>query len=140
MITSFYLVGALLALAGGALSFYFYGVYKGFLSGKQWWIPSVCQLDGQTCMFIMDTHFGKIAGIPNALSGTVFLLLYAAVLLGTDQNLVPVSVPLLMGMFTMFIGVYLVFGLVKLSARCVVCLTVHSLNLIIFILQLIYLL
>jgi hypothetical protein len=35
MQATLFLIGALLALAGGALSFYYYGVYKGLLSGKQ---------------------------------------------------------------------------------------------------------
>jgi hypothetical protein len=35
MQATLFLIGALLALAGGALSFYYYGVFKGLLSGKQ---------------------------------------------------------------------------------------------------------
>ncbi len=136
MQNSLYLIGALLAFAGGALSFYFYGVYKGILSGRQWWIPSLCRIDNRTCIDIVNTPFGSIAGVPNALSGTIFLFAYTSALFCTYLGIIPVSIPFLMGMFTMFIGLYLVYGLVKLSAKCVVCLTVHALNLIIFTLQL----
>jgi len=137
MQNSLYLIGALLALTSGALSFYFYGVYKGFLSRKQWWIPLFCQIDKRTCIDIVDTPFGSIAGVPNALSGTVFLLVYASTLFGSYLGNIPVSIPFLMGMFTMIIGLYLVYGLVKLSTKCMICLTVHIFNLIIFALQLI---
>lgn len=137
MQNSLYFIGALLAVAGGALSFYFYGVYKEFLSGRQWWIPSLCRIDNRACIDIIETPFGSIAGVPNALSGTIFLFGYAYTLFGSYLGNIPVSIPFLMGMFTMFIGLYLVYGLVKLSAKCVVCLIVHALNLIIFTLQLI---
>ncbi|MFQ6677095.1 MAG: vitamin K epoxide reductase family protein [Fidelibacterota bacterium] len=134
---SVYLIGALLALVGGALSFYFYGVYRHIFSGKDRWMPTICHIDEKTCLSIIETSYGRIGGIPNALSGSVFLFIYSAVLTGTFFLFIPVYIPLLMGLFTVIIGIYLIYGLTKLHARCTICLTVHLVNFIIFILQLI---
>ncbi len=134
---SVYLIGALLALVGGALSFYFYCVYMHICSGKDWWMPTVCHLDGQTCLSIVETSYGRIGGIPNALSGTIFLFIYSAVLTGTFFQFIPSYIPLLMGWFTIITGIYLIYGLIKLSAKCTICLTIHLVNFFIFILQLI---
>ena len=126
-----------MALIGGALSFYFYGVYKHFFSGNDRWMPTVCHLDGQTCLSIIDTSYGRIGGVPNALSGTIFLIIYSVILMGTFFQLIPIFISLLMGLFTVIIGIYLIYGLIKLSARCTICLTVHFINFIIIFLQLI---
>jgi|TARA_Y100000310_G_scaffold244465_1_gene249238 uncharacterized membrane protein len=126
-----------LALAGGAFSFYFYGVYIGWITYRQWWVPRFCELDSDQCISIVDSNYGRIVGIPNALVGSFFLLCYAYALLGVPLELMEKSIPLYMGWFTVLVGVYLIYGLIRLKIACPVCITVHVLNGIIFLLQII---
>jgi len=136
MLKSFYLIGALLALVSGALSFYFYGVYKGILTGKQWWIPSFWQMTSTNCIRIIETDYGKYFGVTNAALGTPLLFGYGIILFGTAYSFVPTIIPFIMGIISILIGVYLINGLLKLKMHCRICYTVHTLNLIILFLQL----
>ncbi len=131
-----YLTGALLAFAGGALSFYFYGVYKGFLNGKQLWIPPFLHMTSATCTQVIDSAYGKHFGFANVAMGIPFMLGYGIVLWGTAQGDISTIIPFIMGLTSILIGIYLINGLVKLKMHCRICYTVHSLNLIIFLLQL----
>ncbi len=137
MSEALYLIGALLVFTGGAFSFYFYGVYKGFLSKKQVWLPPFWQIEGQTCLHIVQSPYGKIGGVPNSLSGTIYMIIYGMVLLAVYLGLLPVHVPFIMGLLTLIIGMYLIYGLIRLSTKCVICISVHFINLIVFIFQLI---
>lgn len=136
MITSFYLIGALLALAGGALSFYFYGVYKGFLSGKQWWIPPFMQMTSATCTSVIETAYGKHFGVSNVVLGIPFMFGYGIVLWSTAIGNISTIIPFIMGIISILIGIYLINGLLKLKIHCRICYAVHTLNLVIFLLQL----
>ncbi|MEA1882675.1 MAG: vitamin K epoxide reductase family protein [Candidatus Marinimicrobia bacterium] len=137
MNANLYYFGALLALVCGAFSFYFYSVYRGWISYRQWWVPRFCEMDSDQCTSIVDSNYGRIIGIPNALVGSIFLLFYSYALLSVPLELVEKSTPLYMGWFTIIIGVYLVYGLIRLKVSCPICLTVHVLNGTIFLLQLI---
>jgi len=132
-----YYLCALLALAGGAFSFYFYGVYRGWISFRQWWVPHFCELEKGVCTSIVDSKYGRIIGIPNALVGGPFFLCYAFTLIGVPLGWVAWSIPLYIGAFTIMASVYLVYGLIRLKVVCPICIIVHILNGIIFLLQLI---
>ncbi|CUV10542.1 hypothetical protein MGWOODY_Mmi2186 [hydrothermal vent metagenome] len=43
--------------------------------------------------------------------------------------------PFYLGIFTMLIAVYLIYGLIRLQVICPVCIIVHMLNGIIFLIQ-----
>ncbi|MBN4080995.1 vitamin K epoxide reductase family protein [Caldithrix abyssi] len=135
MNTNLYYFCALLALAGGAFSFYFYGVYRGWISYRQWWVPRFCELDSDKCTSIVDSKYGRIVGVSNALVGSLFLLGYALALAGVPMGLVERTVSFYMGWFTVSVGIYLVYGLFRLKVACPVCMIVHMLNGIIFLLQ-----
>lgn len=132
-----YFIGALLALIGGAFSFYFNGVYYGKILPHQFWIPQVCQMDSNQCTSIVETKYGKIFGVPNAQLGRYFLFGYSLTLAGVPFNLVDPLIPLFIGGLTIFLGIYLVYGLIRLKTPCSICLTIHVLNAVIFIIQLI---
>jgi uncharacterized membrane protein len=133
--SNLYFISALLALVGGALSFYFYGVYRDFISYRHWWIPHFCEVDLTTCTSIVDSKYGRILGIPNALTGTVFMLCYAFTLAGVPMGWVTPVLPFYLGIFTMLVAVYLIYGLIRLQVTCPVCIIVHTLNGIIFLIQ-----
>jgi uncharacterized membrane protein len=130
-----YVIGALLALVGGAFSFYFDAVYKERISSKQFWVPNFCRMDSNDCTTIVDTKYGRVIGRPNAEIGGYFLLIYALLLIGVPLQIIPSMIPFFMGLLTILFGLYLIFGLMRLKTLCPICLTVHGLNLIIFILQ-----
>lgn len=131
-----YLLGALLALAGGALSVYFHGVHAGWFSSRQWWIPGFCRMEEQQCTSIVDTSFGTTLGKPNAFYGTLFYPVYFLLLILTAHGHINPLFPLAVAVVTVLAGVYLTYGLLKLKAACAVCLTAHGLNLVNFLIQL----
>jgi uncharacterized membrane protein len=130
-----YFISALLALASGAFSFYFHAVYKGRILPNQFWVPNFCELDSSTCTTIVDTKYGRIFGRPNAELGGYSLFIYALLLLGVPFQFVPPMIPFIIGILTILLGIYLIFGLIQLKMLCPICITVHGLNIIIFILQ-----
>ena len=73
--------------------------------------------------------------MPNALTGTVFMLSYAYTLAGVPMGWVTPILPFYLGIFTMLIAVYLIYGLIRLQVICPVCIIVHMLNGIIFLIQ-----
>lgn len=64
------------------------------------------------------------------------MLCYSFASVGVPLDWVKPSLPMYFGLFTIIIGIYLIYGLFRLKVACPVCLTVHSINLIIFIRQL----
>ena len=132
-----YFFCALLAISGGAFSFYFYGVYKNWIRPHQIWIPTFCELNSNQCVSIVDTKYGRLLGLPNALIGIFLFLSYAIILICVALKYIDPIIPLYIGGFTIIIGLYLVYGLYRLRVVCKVCLLVHLLNAIIFTMQLI---
>jgi uncharacterized membrane protein len=89
-----YLIAALLAFAGGAFSIYFQLVYKEKLIPNQVWIPKICQMDSNSCTTIVDTRFGRLAGLPNALYGSVLYPVFGFILIFTGIDMIPSVLPL----------------------------------------------
>ena len=75
-----------MALVGGAFSFYFYSVFRGWIAPKQIWIPKFCELRSSQCLSIVEGKYGQIFGLPNALSGIFVLIGYAIILIGTSLD------------------------------------------------------
>ena len=118
-------------------SFYFYGVYKNWIRPHQIWIPTFCELNSNQCVSIVDTKYGRLLGLPNALIGIFLFLSYAIILICVALKYIDPIIPLYIGGFTIIIGLYLVYGLYRLRVVCKVCLLVHLLNAIIFTMQVI---
>ena len=132
-----YFFCALLAIVGGAFSFYFHGVYRGCINHRQFWIPSFCELNSNQCVSIVNTKYGRLLGIPNAFAGIFLFLTYAIILICTALDYVDPIIPRFVGGFTILLGLYLIYGLFRLKVACKICLLVHFLNAIIFFIQLI---
>ena len=132
-----YLFCALLALVGGAFSFYFYSVFRGWIRSKQIWIPQFCELKSSQCLSIVESKYGQIFGLPNALLGIFVLIGYAIILVGTSLDYINQNIPLYIGCLLVSIGIYLIYGLIRLKVTCRICLLVHFLNVIILMIQII---
>lgn len=127
-------MSAVLALAGSVLSFYFLGVYRHWFSGHQRWVPRLCRMESGQCTRVIDTPYGRLLGsIPNVVWGTVGELGFAVLLLLTLLRGWTLWLPLVVSGGTLLLGIYLIYGLIRLRTACPVCLTVHSLNLLIFL-------
>ena len=120
-----YLIGALLALAGGAFSFYFYSVYKGKLADQQWWIPPFLRMTSDTCTSVIDSNYGRHFGIANAAVGTPFFLSYAMLLILAGMNMIPKVIPLYIGVITI---IDLPSTLMKLYSQCLDKLYIYFLD------------
>jgi len=126
-----------LALVGGAFSFYFYGVYRGWIRRQQIWIPRFFELESSHCLSIVETKYGQIFGLPNALSGIFILLGYAIILICTSLGYIGPIISLYIGGFIVAISIYLIIGLIHLKVTCRICLFVHFLNAFILLIQII---
>ena len=126
-----------MALVGGAFSFYFYSVFRGWIGTKQIWIPEFCELKSSQCLSIVESKYGQIFGLPNALLGIFVLIGYAIVLVGTSLNYINQNIPFYIGCLLVAIGIYLIYGLIRLKVNCRICLLVHFLNVIILMIQII---
>ena len=126
-----------MAIIGGAFSFYFYSVYRGWIHHRQFWVPSFCELNSNQCISIIDTKYGRLLGLPNALIGIFLFLIYAIIFICVALNYIDPVIPIYIGTFTIVLGLYLIYGLFRLKVACKICLLVHLLNAIIFFIQLI---
>jgi len=123
-----------LILAGWVVSYYFYGVYRGRLSRKVGWLPAFVQMGDCRGETIVNTPYGRTLGQPNAFWG---LWYYAGllVLLGLTASQVGVYSFILVDVafVTFLFSLYLMWGLYRLQVTCRPCLTVHLINLLIFL-------
>ena len=126
-----------MALVGGAFSFYFYGVYRSWISHKQIWIPRFFELESSHCLSIVETKYGQILGLPNALWGIFVLLGYAIILICISLGYIDPNISLYIGGFIVAISIYLIIGLIHLKVTCRICLFVHFLNASILLIQII---
>ncbi len=126
-----------MALVGGAFSFYFYGVYRGRISGQQIWFPKFFELKSSHCLSIVETKYGKIFGLPNALWGIFVLLGYSIILICISLGYIDSNISLYIGGFIVAISIYLIIGLIHLKVTCRICLFVHFLNASILLIQII---
>ena len=126
-----------MALVGGAFSFYFYSVFRGWIAPKQIWIPKFCELRSSQCLSIVESKYGQIFGLTNALLGIFVLIGYAIILIGTSLDYINQNISLYIGILLVAIGIYLIYGLIRLKVTCRICLVVHFLNAIILMIQII---
>jgi len=126
---------ALFTFIGGALSFYFYGVYSKSLSRKQKIIPKFFQLSSNECTSVVDSRYGSLGGAPNVYIGFIYLFFHSAVLIAAGFSFINQFIPFLLSLFSLVIGIYLIYGLIKLKIKCRICISVHLINLTVLFLQ-----
>ena len=127
-----YTVLALLALAGGAFSFYFLQVYRGGIHPDVWWIPRICHMAPGTCKVITDTPYGRLLGQPNAFWGCLFYPLLLLVVVLTVVYDAGFDLLVFLSAVSLFLSVYLIWGLIQLRTLCRVCIAVHVVNFLFF--------
>lgn len=126
-------------IVGLLIASYFTLVYYNKMRPNQWFIPPVCRMEDQTCMYIIHTSDAKVFGAPNSLIGIVY---YGGIMIFTILSPTHVSeilnrIVIGISLGTILLGGYLVYSLLfKLKTRCILCFTGHAINVIILILLL----
>lgn len=128
---------ALLALAGGAFSFYFLQVCRGKMVPNVWWIPRICQMSSTACQSITDTPYGRIMGRPNSFWGCLFYSLLFVSVVATEIVYTGSLLPLYLSVMSLVVTVYLIWGLIRLEVVCRLCITIHILNVVLFFILLV---
>ena len=117
------------------LSIYFYGVYSKIFSYDQKIIPKFFHLSTGECTSIIDTSYGRLAGAPNALLGSIYLVIHAVLLVVAGYKIINQIIPFSLSVASLIVGIYLIYGLIKLKIKCRICISVHVINFIVFLLQ-----
>ena len=126
---------ALFTFIAGMLSIYFYGVYSNIFSYDQKIIPRFFRLSSGECTAIIDSSFGRLAGAPNALLGSIYLVIHTALLIASAYKIIDQIIPFSLSVASLIIGIYLIYGLIKLKIKCRICISVHIINFTVFFLQ-----
>lgn len=128
-----FVILALLALAGGAFSFYFLQVYRGKMASEVWWIPSICHMSEASCRSIVDTPYGRILGKPNAFWGTVFYPFLLVLIMATALFKLDPWILFYLSLAVFLLTLYLIWGLLVLRVLCRVCIFIHAVNILFFL-------
>lgn len=127
-----------LAAVGLCIATYFTAVAYRWIRPDTRWIPAFCRMGEQTCASIVFTPRARVFGLPNSVLGQVF---YVALLAGAPLGLL--DLPRLYMLFvgaslvTVGLAVFLTYSLLFVTrVRCVLCLTSHGINTVIFLLLL----
>ncbi len=124
----------ILILAGWLITLYFFQVYRNRIPRKVWWIPSLIQMGSVRCVSIVDSSYGTTLGRPNAFwglwyYGALFLVVLA------DRFVLFSIIPYLLVIsgLTLIFSFYLTWGLIQLQVQCRPCLSIHTINFLIFL-------
>ena len=125
------------ALAGLSISLYFSLVYYNIIGANQWFIPSFCRMDEETCRYVIHTSYAKLLGIPNSILGVFYyaIILFILLIDGIRSHFFINEIIIIGSIITVIASVYLAYVLLaKVKVNCVFCFTIHILNVIILIL------
>ncbi len=124
-----------LATVGLYIAAYFTLVYYGIVSASTKLMPNVCQLEERTCQTVLGTKYARVFGVPNSLLGalyylTVILLLLAGWAAG------PIAIATIaVAWLTVALGGFLAYSLFFIiKIPCPLCLTGHTINLLLAVL------
>lgn len=120
-----------LAAAGVLVALYFALVRYRVVPPNTRWVPAVCRMDEDTCAKVVDSEYGHLFGLPNAVLGLAwYLLAGVAGVAGLTLGAFPLCATLvLVAGVTVLVSVYLAWALVaRLRTHCPLCYASHLLN------------
>ncbi|NOZ04219.1 MAG: vitamin K epoxide reductase family protein [FCB group bacterium] len=122
------------ALIGWWSSLYFYLVHKEVISAEVSWMLKFLRMTDCRCDEIVDTKFGRTFGKSNAYWGLWYYLILIALVAGYQLYGIPtIEFLFIVALLVFAYSVYLAWGLYILKVLCRPCLTVHVINLLIFV-------
>ncbi len=123
-----------LSFGGWLVSLYFILVYRRRIPHKIWWIPPPIRISGPVCTDIVDSRFGRILKQPNAYWGLWYYGLLSIILAGAWFFSFPLNnIVIVITGITLIFSLYLLYGLYELKVVCRPCLTIHTINISLFI-------
>lgn len=124
-----------LAAVGLYIAAYFTLVYYGVVAANTKLMPNVCQLEERTCQTVLGTKYARVFGVPNSLLGLLYYLgVIFVVLAGWTTGPIAIAT-IAVAWFTVALGFFLVYALfVVIRIPCPLCLTGHTINLLLALL------
>ena len=124
-----------LATVGLYIAAYFTLVYYGIVSASTKLMPNVCQLEERTCQTVLGTKYARVFGVPNSLLGVLY---YSTVILLLSGGWIagPIAAAtIVVAWFTVALGMFLAYSLFFIiKIPCPLCLTGHTINLLLALL------
>ncbi len=128
------IVLAILSFLGLIISLYFTLVEKNLIKPDAKLVPSFCRMDGATCMSILNTREARVLGIPNFHLGVFYYLGFILFSFFPEMGREYLAFARLAAGIAVAIGIFLSFSLLfRIKKNCVLCFSVHALNLVIFL-------
>ncbi len=119
-------------------SLYFYLVHKETIPAEVFWMLKFLRMTDCRCDEIVDTKFGQTFGKSNAFWGLWYYPIMIAMTVGNQLYGIPtVEFLFIIALLVFAYSVYLAWGLYILRVLCRPCLTVHFINLFIFVILLV---
>jgi uncharacterized membrane protein len=124
-----------LATVGLYIAAYFTLVYYGIVAASTRLMPNVCRLEERTCQTVLGTKYARVFGVPNSLLGLLYYLT-VVLLLSVGWTAGPIATATIaVAWFTVALGVFLAYSLFFIiRIPCPLCLTGHTINLLLAVL------
>jgi uncharacterized membrane protein len=124
-----------LATVGLYIAAYFTLVYYGIVRASTKLMPNVCQLEERTCQTVLGTKYARIFGVPNSLLGVLYYLIVILLLLVGGNGGPIATATIAVAWFTVALGLFLAYSLFFIiKIPCPLCLTGHTINLLLAVL------
>ena len=130
-----------LCAVGVLISLYFTGIAFRWIRPDSHWIPVICRMEEETCAAIVFTPSARVLGPPNSLLGLFFYFLLGSATVSCSLSVPLVRLASLSGscaalVLSLYLGYSLLF---VVRVNCILCFTTHIINLILFVLLILYL-
>ncbi len=120
--------------AGLLISAYFALVFHGVVKADSKHVPSVCRMDEQSCRSILNVREAKLLGFPNFYLGILFYVALIAFALNHDELAEFGKAAVIASGGAVCVSLYLGYSLFfVIRKRCVLCLTAHVFNIVLFL-------
>jgi uncharacterized membrane protein len=124
-----------LATLGLYIAAYFTLVYYGIVSASTKLMPNVCQLEERTCQTVLGTKYARVFGVPNSLLGVLYYLTVILLLSGGWATGTIAIATIAVAWSTVALGMFLAYSLFFIiKIPCPLCLTGHTINVLLAIL------
>lgn len=128
-----------LSAIGLLISVYFALMFHNILSPDSTLIPKVCRMQKSSCVSILASREARLLGIQNFYPGMVYYGLILLWIFESDRVEWFTGFLKIASGLTVLAGLYLTFSLLfKLKVRCVLCLTSHGINFLLFLILILY--
>ena len=124
-----------LATVGLYIAAYFTLVYYSVVKASTKLMPNVCRLEERTCETVLGTKYARVFAVPNSLLGMLYYLAVIVLLLAGWTAGPIATATIAAAWFTVALGIFLAYSLFFIiKIPCPLCLTGHTINLLLAVL------